>query len=95
MEKSNYLPRNVWSCLFKDEGTTNDANAYNGGYAGLVLRYGYTPESKIFELEGNLMKDIFNIDKYLINSVDIYIKLFRSSTPFVIMSAQDSPAYRL
>lgn len=72
-----------------------EENAYNGGNAGLILRYGYTQESKVFELEGNLMEDIFDIDKYLINGVDIYIKLFRSSAPFVIISAQDSPAYKL
>ncbi|XP_052695988.1 uncharacterized protein F54H12.2-like [Crassostrea angulata] len=81
--------------FYKDEGTMNDANAYNGANAGLVLRYGCTQKSKIFELEGNLKEDIFDIDKYLINGVDIYIKLFRSSTPFVIMSAEDSPAYKL
>lgn len=81
--------------FYKDEGTMNDANAYNGANAGLVLRYSYTQKSIIFELEANLMEDIFDIDKYLINGVDIYIKLFRSSTPFVIMSAEDSPAYKL
>lgn len=81
--------------FYKDEGTMNDANAYNGANTGLVLRYGFTQKSKIFELEGNLKEDIFDIDKYLINGVDIYIKLFRSSTPFVIMSAEDSPAYKL
>ncbi|XP_048750342.2 uncharacterized protein F54H12.2-like [Ostrea edulis] len=81
--------------FFKDEGNLGDANAYNGGNAGLVLRYGYTQESHVFELEGNLMEDIFDIDKYLINGVDIYIKLFRSSAPFLVMSAQASPAYKL
>ncbi|XP_061191739.1 uncharacterized protein LOC133199976 [Saccostrea echinata] len=78
-----------------DEGNLGDANAYYGGNAGLVLRYGFTQESKVFELEGNLMEDIFDIDKYLINGVDIYIKLFRSSAPFVMMSAQRTPAYKL
>lgn len=73
----------------------DDANAYNGGNAGLVLRYGFTEQSKTFELEGNLKEDIFDLDKYLINGVDIYIKLFRSSTPFVVMSAESSAAYKL
>ena len=59
------------------------------------MRYGYTQQSKVFELEGNLMEDIFDIDKYLINGVDIYIKLFRSSSPFVIMSAESTPAFKL
>lgn len=68
--------------FYKDEGNINDANAYNGGNAGLVMRYAYTQQSKVFELEGNLMEDIFDTDKYLINGVDVYIKLFRSSAPF-------------
>lgn len=56
--------------FFKDEGTIDAAYAYNGGNSGLVLHYGYTQDSKVFELE-----DIFDIDKYLINGVDFYIKL--------------------
>nr|XP_034317018.1 uncharacterized protein F54H12.2-like [Crassostrea gigas] len=81
--------------FYKEEGNLGDANAYNEGNTGLVLRYGYTQQSAVFELEGNLMEDIFDIDKYLINGVDIYIKLFRSSAPFFIMSAESSPAYKL
>ena len=81
--------------FFKDEGDLGDANAYNGGNAGLVLRYGYTQKSQVFELEGNLMEDIFDINKYIINGVDIYIKLFRSSAPFVLMSTAGTPAYKL
>eukprot|EP00105_Crassostrea_gigas_P002713 XP_011415336.1 PREDICTED: uncharacterized protein F54H12.2-like [Crassostrea gigas] len=81
--------------FFKDDGNLGDANAYNGANSGLTVRYGYTQESKAFELEGNLMEDIFDIDKYLINGVDIYIKLFRSSAPFVMMSDESSPAYKL
>lgn len=76
--------------FFKDEENLSDA--YNGGNAGLVLHYGYTEESKVYELEGNLMKDIFDIGKYFINRVDIYIRLFRSSAPFLLMFGQDSPA---
>lgn len=81
--------------FYKDEGNINDANAYNGGNAGLVMRYAYTQQSKVFELEGNLMEDIFDTDKYLINGVDVYIKLFRSSAPFVIISANSTPAYKI
>lgn len=81
--------------FYKDEGNLNDANAYNGGNAGLVMRYAYTQQSKVFELEGNLMEDIFDTDKYLINGVDVYIKLFRSSAPFVIISAKSTPAYKI
>ncbi|XP_062621650.1 uncharacterized protein F54H12.2-like [Saccostrea cucullata] len=79
----------------KDEGNLADPNAYNGGNAGLVERYSYTQKSNVFEMEGSLMEDIFDLDKYLINGVDIYMKLFRSCIPFIIMSAEASPAYKL
>lgn len=41
------------------------------------------------------MEDIFDLDKYLINGVDIYIKLFRSNASFTIMSDESTPAYKL
>lgn len=90
--KEEISSKNRSQLFLKDEGKLNDANAYNGGNSGLVMRYGFTQGSRVFELEGNLMEDIFDIDEYLINGVDIYIKLFRSSAPFLVMSAQDSPS---
>ena len=63
--------------------------------SGYVNRYEYTKESRIFDLEGNLLEDSLLLDKYLINGVDIYMKLFRSSTPFMLMSAETSPSYKL
>lgn len=58
------LSSQMQSQLFlKDEGTMNDANAYNGDNFRLVLHYANTQESRVFELEGNLMEDIFDIDK--------------------------------
>ena len=44
---------------------------------GLVNRYQYTKESRNFELEGNMLEDALLLDKYLINGVDIYMKMFR------------------
>lgn len=61
----------------------------------MVNRYLYTKESQTFELERNLLEDALNLDKYLINGVDKYMKLFRSSTPFVLISTVQSPTYKL
>ena len=63
--------------------------------SGMVNRYLYTKESQTFELERNLLEDALNLDKYLINGVDKYMKLFRSSTPFVLISTVQSPTYKL
>ena len=62
--------------------------------AGFVNRYEFKKESRTFELEGNLLEDALNLEgKLLINGVDIYMKLFRSSSPFLLMSGETSPKY--
>lgn len=81
--------------FIKETGDLSDAASVSGGNVGLVMRYAYTKKSFIFELEGNLMEDVFEFDKYLINGVDIYIKLFRSSAPFIFLSTETSPSYKL
>lgn len=64
--------------------------------SGFVNRYEYTKESRIFELEGNLLEDALNLEgKLLINGVDIYMKLFRSDAPFLLMSGESSPNYKI
>jgi len=46
-------------------------------------------------MEGPIYEDIFRIDKYLVNGVDIHLKLFRNRAPFIIMSGESNPSYRL
>ena len=81
--------------FYKDSGNLADPKSVSGGNSGLVIRNGYTKESRIFELEGNLKEDIFDLDKYLINGVDVYLKMFRSSAPFIFMSSEANPSYKL
>ncbi|XP_071177983.1 uncharacterized protein F54H12.2-like [Mytilus edulis] len=75
----------------KDDDLMNSLSL-NSGY---VSRYEFTKESRIFELERNLLEDSLMFDKYLINGVDIYLKLFRSSTPFLLMSGESNPNYQV
>lgn len=63
--------------------------------AGFVNRSEYTKLSRAFQLEGPLMEDVFGMDKYLIQGVDLYIKLYRSSNPFVVMSGETTPNNKL
>lgn len=80
------------SQLFMKDSEPMDSLNLN---AGFVNRYEYTKESRTFELESNLMEDTLLLDKYLINGVDIYIKLYRSNAPFLLMSAEKTPKYKV
>ena len=80
------------SQLFIKDDEPMDSLSLNSGF---VNRYEYTKLSRTFELEGSLMEDVLNLDKYLINGVDIYMKLFRSSIPFLLMSGESTPNYKV
>lgn len=81
------------SQLFMKDDDPMDSLSLNSGF---VNRYEYTKESRIFELEGNLLEDALNLEgKLLINGVDIYMKLFRSDAPFLLMSGESSPNYKI
>jgi hypothetical protein len=75
-----------------DDDNMDDGNAYGGTNGGLAIRYAFTQESRIFDLEGPLYEDIFRIDKYMVNGVDLHLKLFRNPASFVLMSAESSPS---
>lgn len=81
--------------FYLDDAEMDDGNAYGGTNGGLAQRYEHTKLSKIFDLEGPLCEDIFRLDKYLLNGVDINLKLYRNRAPFMIMSAEASPNYKL
>jgi hypothetical protein len=81
--------------FYLDEDGMDDGNAYGGRNTGLRSRYVFTQQSRVFDLEGPLYEDIFRLDKYLLNGVDLHLKLFRNPAPFVVMSTESSAAYKL
>ena len=81
------------SQLFMKDDDPMESLSLNSGF---VNRYEFTKESRAFELEGNLLEDTLNLEgKLLINGVDIYMKLFRSSSPFLLMSGETTPKYKV
>lgn len=80
---------------YPDDDDMDNPDAYGGTNGGLNNRYAFTQNSQIFDLEGPLYEDIFRIDKYLVNGVDLHLKLFRNPAAFVLMSKEASPSYKL
>ncbi|KAK3920120.1 hypothetical protein KUF71_009407 [Frankliniella fusca] len=53
---------------------------------GLKARHELTKNSKMFEVMGPIHSDFFNQDRFLLNNVELRIKLTRQRDPFVLMS---------
>jgi len=81
--------------FYEDEGNFDDPKITAGTNAGLLNRYVFTKESKVFDMEGPLYEDVFAIDKYLVNGIDIHLKLFKNRAAFFLMSSESNPSYKL
>lgn len=69
-----------------------DASAGNNG---LFLRSEYIKGSKILELQGPIYHSLFTIKRYLLNQVDVKLKLYRSSPAFCLSAGDASPNYKI
>lgn len=78
------------SMFFKDTGSLL-ADEKNTGY----IKRGELSRGE-FEMESNLHSDIFNQEKYLLNGIQMVIKLYRSKPEFAVISkAADVIKYKI
>lgn len=79
------------SLYYKDTGGIMSAVAENAGYIARRARNGDE-----IEMESAIHSDIFNINKYIPNGVQIAIKLYRSSPEFALVSTlNDTQKYKI
>ncbi|KAL5020597.1 hypothetical protein ScPMuIL_002322, partial [Solemya velum] len=79
----------------KDDGAFDDPDAFGGTNRGLAARYRLTKQSRTFDMEGSLYEDVFGLEKYLVNGVDLQLKFFRNPSSFLLMSEEDAPSYKI
>ena len=82
--------------FYKDSPLAMDeTNTITGSNTGLLYRAQYTKESKSVDLQGALHIDAFKTDRLLLNGIDIRLKLWRSATPFVLISPEDKSNFKV
>lgn len=75
--------------MWADDSAGQMDTAGNGN-AGFTARRALTSTNNDVELYGPLHCDLFNVDKYLINGVDMTIKMHRANHLFHLMGTADS-----
>lgn len=85
--KNTQLTSELWCA---DQGNFNNHDPYQGAddlkNIGLARRATYIAGSKNLEMMGRIHSDIFQQDRYLLNGVDLHVKLIRSPTTFHLMA---------
>lgn len=86
--KSSQLTSQLWERDYP--GEFDDVNAKSGKNSGLLKRAQFTKLSKTIDLEGPIMHELFQIDRYILNQVGISLKLYRTRPEFYLLSSAAS-----
>lgn len=89
--KDSHLTASLW---FKDTAGKMSKDDFSGN-EGYKTRQTYTAESRIVDMQGKLHLDMFFQDRYLLNGVDVRIRLVRSKDSFSLLSEDANPSYRI
>ncbi|KAI0241941.1 hypothetical protein LSAT2_015400, partial [Lamellibrachia satsuma] len=93
--KDTQLTSQLWH---KDTATRMDAVEIADGPAaneGFVARRENILRSRVVDMMGRLHVDLFLQDKFLINGVDVKIRLVRSKPAFALMAGGVNPDYKI
>ena len=66
-----------------------------GSNDGLVERTAYIASSKFIDLQGGLYHDFFQMKRYLLNQVDVKVKLYRTTPAFCLLSAMPGADFKI
>jgi hypothetical protein len=69
-----------------DAGKMNEVTAGADANSGFLKRRHLTRNSRVLDLMGRLHADIFFQERYLLNNVDLKVRLTRSKDSFCLMS---------
>jgi hypothetical protein len=89
--KRGQLEAQLWTT--ETGNNLNSGDPAGQGNVGLQKRYAVTKESNVFDMEGPLAEDIFDIDKYLLNGVNITLKMYRNKPGFYLISDEQDPDF--
>lgn len=81
--------------FFKDDFDHPEDPDPTGANNGLFLRAKFIENSKYLELQGPIFHDLFSMKRYMINQVDVKLKLYRSSPAFCLCAGDASPNYKI
>ena len=89
---SSQIQTQLWYMDDSDSpGETDSAGTNNGLYERSKL----IKKSMTLDLQGPIFHDLFSIDRYLLNQVDVKLKLYRSPVTFALLAKDASTNFKI
>ena len=67
----------------------------SGSNYGLFERAAWICTSKTMDLQGPIFHDLFDMDRYLLNQVDVNVKLYRNPVSFALLAADSATVFKI
>ena len=67
----------------------------SGSNNGLFERAQWISTSKTMDLQGPIFHDLFDMDRYLLNQVDVNVKLYRNPASFSLLAADSATNFKI
>lgn len=91
--KKSQLVTQLW--LADTEGQMDANSPRTDSNTGLLNRAQMFKGGKSVDMVGPLYHDLFKMDRYLLNQVNVNVKLYRSKPEFCLMSGSANPDYKV
>lgn len=91
--KATQLTTQIWNR--DDEGDMNENSPRTGTNSALLKRAKMFEGGKVVDMVGPLYHDLFKMDRYLLNQVNVNVKLYRSKPSFCLLSGATAPDYKI
>ena len=86
------LTSQLW---YKDTAGHMDSTTVDGGNTGMDERRRHISKSRVVDMMGRLHVDLFLQDRFLLNGVNVKIRLVRSKDAFSLMADGQNPDYKV
>lgn len=78
-----------------DDSDSPGSSDPNGTNNGLFVRSSWIASSKTLDLQGPIFHDLFSMERYLLNQVDVKLKIYRNPASFALLAADASTSYKI
>ena len=80
--------------FYYEAGKNMDTQTVAGNIA-VAAKVPLFEESKVVDLEGPLLEDVFHMNRFLLNNIDVSLKLYPSSPEFFIAASTANKKYKM
>ncbi|XP_033725664.1 uncharacterized protein LOC117315536 [Pecten maximus] len=91
--KKTQLTTQLW--IQDKEGSMDQHSPRTGSNGSLLERAQMFEGGKVLDLVGPIYHDLFKMDRYLLNQVNVNVKLYRSKPSFCLLSGTAAPDYKV